>query len=61
VEMFKIRMQGQYGAQGDQTLRAVAREMWTQWGFRRGVMRGFWVSSARARSLLSPTLIGRGR
>jgi solute carrier family 25 carnitine/acylcarnitine transporter 20/29 len=43
VEMLKIRMQGQYGAQGDQRLRAVAGELWAQWGLRQGLMRGFWV------------------
>ncbi|KAJ7464041.1 mitochondrial carrier [Mycena latifolia] len=47
VEMFKIRMQGQYGTAGDQRLRAVAREMWGTWGFRKGVMRGYWVTVAR--------------
>jgi hypothetical protein len=43
VEMFKIRMQGQYGAAGDKRLRDVAKEMWADWGFRKGVMRGYWV------------------
>jgi solute carrier family 25 (mitochondrial carnitine/acylcarnitine transporter), member 20/29 len=43
VEMFKVRMQGQYGAASDKRLRDIAREMWSQWGFRKGVMRGFWV------------------
>ncbi|KAF7310099.1 hypothetical protein MIND_00383200 [Mycena indigotica] len=47
VEMFKVRMQGQYGGAGDKRLRVVAREMWTQWGFRKGVMRGYWVTVAR--------------
>ncbi|EIW80672.1 mitochondrial carrier [Coniophora puteana RWD-64-598 SS2] len=47
VEMFKVRMQGQYGAATDKRLRDVAREMWTEWGFRKGVMRGFWVTVAR--------------
>ncbi|KAJ3934763.1 MAG: mitochondrial carrier domain-containing protein [Lentinula lateritia] len=37
VEMFKVRMQGQYGGAQDKRLSAVAREMWTQWGFRKGV------------------------
>lgn len=45
VEMFKVRMQGQYGAATDQRLREVVREMWSEWGFRRGVMRGYWVRS----------------
>lgn len=43
--MFKIRMQGQYGGKGDKRLAAVLREMWTQWGVRKGIMRGFWVHS----------------
>lgn len=43
VELFKIRMQGQYGAITDQRLRAVGRELLSEWGFRKGVMRGFWV------------------
>ncbi|KAF8142980.1 mitochondrial carrier domain-containing protein [Mycena galopus ATCC 62051] len=47
VEMFKVRMQGQYGGKGDKRLRVVAREMWKEWGFRKGVMRGYWVTVAR--------------
>jgi len=47
VEMFKVRMQGQYGAATDKRLRTVASEMWSQWGFRKGIMRGFWVTVAR--------------
>ncbi|KAJ7076971.1 mitochondrial carrier [Mycena belliarum] len=47
VEMFKVRMQGQYGEAGDKRLRAIASEMWKDWGFRRGVMRGYWVTVAR--------------
>lgn len=43
VEMFKVRMQGQYGSPGDKRLATVVSEMWTQWGFRKGIMRGFWV------------------
>jgi solute carrier family 25 carnitine/acylcarnitine transporter 20/29 len=43
VEMFKVRMQGQYGNSSDKRLRAVAREMWAEWGFRKGIMRGYWV------------------
>ena len=44
VEMFKVRMQGQYGSKDDKRLRTVATEMWKQWGFRKGIMRGYWVS-----------------
>lgn len=47
VEMFKVRMQGQYGAATDKRLRDVAREMWQDWGFKRGIMRGYWVTVAR--------------
>ncbi|KAH8110504.1 mitochondrial carrier [Phellopilus nigrolimitatus] len=47
VEMFKVRMQGQYGEASDKRLRAVVSDMWTQWGFRKGIMRGFWVTVAR--------------
>jgi solute carrier family 25 carnitine/acylcarnitine transporter 20/29 len=43
VEMFKVRMQGQYGNPSDKRLRVVAGEMWAEWGFRKGVMRGYWV------------------
>lgn len=44
VEMFKVRMQGQYGAATDKRLRDVASELWLQWGFRKGIMRGYWVT-----------------
>ncbi|KAJ8579856.1 mitochondrial carrier, partial [Rhizopogon salebrosus TDB-379] len=47
VEMFKVRMQGQYGAATDKRLRDLAREMWRDWGFRKGVMRGYWVTVAK--------------
>ncbi|KAG0708572.1 mitochondrial carrier [Suillus ampliporus] len=47
VEMFKVRMQGQYGDATDKKLRDVAKEMWRDWGFRKGVMRGYWVTFAR--------------
>ncbi|THU90494.1 mitochondrial carrier [Dendrothele bispora CBS 962.96] len=47
VEMFKVRMQGQYGGATDKRLRTVFRDMWRDWGFRKGVMRGYWVTVAR--------------
>ncbi|OCH89880.1 mitochondrial carrier [Obba rivulosa] len=47
VEMFKVRMQGQYGSPGDKRLREVVSEMWSRWGFRKGIMRGYWVTVAR--------------
>ena len=42
--MFKVRMQGQYGAKDDKRLRAVVHEMWSNYGFRHGIMRGYWVN-----------------
>lgn len=47
VEMFKVRMQGQYGAATDQRLSAVFLDMWRTWGLRKGVMRGYWVTVVR--------------
>ncbi|KAF8126273.1 mitochondrial carrier [Boletus edulis] len=47
VEMFKVRMQGQYGSASDKRLRTVVREMWKEWGFTKGIMRGYWVTVAR--------------
>lgn len=44
VEMFKVRMQAQYGSATDKRLRDVVKDMWSQWGFRKGVMRGYWVN-----------------
>lgn len=49
VEMFKVRMQGQYGSASDKRLRDIAREMWKEWGFKRGVMRGYWVCTPGCR------------
>src|SRR5260221_773484 len=43
VELFKIRMQGQYGSINDKRLSLVARELWKELCFRKGIMRGFWV------------------
>lgn len=43
VEMFKIRMQGQYGGAGDKKLSGVFKDMWRDYGFRHGIMRGYWV------------------
>lgn len=47
VEMFKVRMQGQYGAATDKRLGVVVSEMWRDWGFRKGIMRGYWITVAR--------------
>lgn len=43
MEMFKVRMQGQYGGKDDKRLRVVVSDMWKQYGFRKGIMRGYWV------------------
>ena len=50
VEMFKVRMQGQYGNPSDKRLRVVAREMWAEWGLRKGIMRGYWVRHFKSTS-----------
>ncbi|KAK0223441.1 mitochondrial carrier [Armillaria fumosa] len=47
VEMFKVLMQGQYGSATDKRLRRVVSDQWSQWGFRKGIMRGYWVTVAR--------------
>ncbi|WVR09243.1 hypothetical protein IAU60_006307 [Kwoniella sp. DSM 27419] len=47
VEMFKIRMQGQYGGAGDKKLSGVVGDMWRDYGFRNGIMRGYWVTVIR--------------
>ncbi|KAL1411963.1 hypothetical protein Q8F55_002956 [Vanrija albida] len=47
VEMFKIRMQGQYGGAGDKKLSAVVRDMWREYGLRDGIMRGYWITFVR--------------
>ena len=52
--MFKVRMQGQYGAKTDKRLRAVVSEMWKDWGFRKGIMRGYWVSADAEIKLVLP-------
>jgi hypothetical protein len=50
-------MQGQYGASTDKRLRVVMGEMWAQWGFRRGIMRGYWVSLFPFASLWPPPVV----
>ena len=47
VEMFKIRMQGQYGGAGDKKLGRVVSDMWRDYGFRNGIMRGYWITVVR--------------
>jgi solute carrier family 25 (mitochondrial carnitine/acylcarnitine transporter), member 20/29 len=51
VEMFKVKMQGQYGAATDKRLSTVVGEMWKDWGFRKGIMRGYWVSCVMTKLL----------
>lgn len=41
--MFKIRMQGQYGGADDKKLGQVVSDMWRNYGFRNGIMRGYMV------------------
>ena len=43
VEMFKVRMQGQYGNPLDKRLHVMAMEMWAEWEFRKGITRDYWV------------------
>lgn len=50
VEMFKIIMQGQYGGAADKKLSGVVKDMWREYGFRNGIMRGYWVSLQSSRS-----------
>ena len=53
VEMFKVKMQGQYGAATDKRLSIVVGEMWKDWGFRKGIMRGYWVSCVMTKNCSS--------
>lgn len=48
-------MQGQYGSPSDKKLSKVASEMWREHGFRRGIMRGFWVRCLLPSARRSPT------
>ncbi|OWZ63802.1 hypothetical protein AYX14_05650 [Cryptococcus neoformans] len=47
VEMFKIKMQGQYGGKDDKRLGRVVGDMWKEYGLRNGIMRGYWVTVIR--------------
>ncbi|WVN91187.1 uncharacterized protein L203_106444 [Cryptococcus depauperatus CBS 7841] len=47
VEMFKIKMQGQYGGTGDRKLSGILVDSWREYGFRNGIMRGYWVTFLR--------------
>ncbi|KAK4685020.1 hypothetical protein P7C73_g5137, partial [Tremellales sp. Uapishka_1] len=43
VEMFKIKMQGQFGGATDKRLGRVVGDMWKEFGLRDGIMRGYWI------------------
>jgi len=47
VELFKVKMQDQYGDAKDKPLSRQFRDIWRANGFRRGVMRGFWATVVR--------------
>lgn len=47
VELGKIRMQGQYGGAEDKRLSAAVKDIYQKYGFRHGIMRGFWATVAR--------------
>jgi solute carrier family 25 carnitine/acylcarnitine transporter 20/29 len=40
-------MQGQYGQPGDKRLASVFADTWRSYGFKNGIMRGYWVTVAR--------------
>ncbi|SCZ89775.1 BZ3500_MvSof-1268-A1-R1_Chr1-3g01571 [Microbotryum saponariae] len=46
VEMFKVRMQAQYGP-NPKRLRETVGEMHQKWGWKRGIMRGYWITVLR--------------
>ncbi|KDE04242.1 hypothetical protein, variant [Microbotryum lychnidis-dioicae p1A1 Lamole] len=46
VEMFKVRMQAQYGP-NPKRLREIVGEMHQKWGWKRGIMRGYWITVLR--------------
>ncbi|GAA5898581.1 hypothetical protein JCM5296_005933 [Sporobolomyces johnsonii] len=46
VEMFKVRMQAQYGA-NPKRLREVVGEMFAKYGWKKGIMRGYWITVVR--------------
>lgn len=47
VELFKIKMQGQYGRPGDKKLWSTIVDQYKSHGFRHGIMRGYWVTVCR--------------
>ncbi|GAA6002627.1 hypothetical protein JCM10207_007600 [Rhodosporidiobolus poonsookiae] len=46
VEMFKVRLQAQYGA-NPKRLRDIVGEMYGKYGWRQGIMRGYWITFVR--------------
>ncbi|GAA5925236.1 hypothetical protein JCM3775_006402 [Rhodotorula graminis] len=46
VEMFKVRLQAQYGP-NPKRLRDIVGEMYRKYGWKNGIMRGYWITFAR--------------
>ncbi|ORY90170.1 mitochondrial carrier domain-containing protein [Leucosporidium creatinivorum] len=46
VEMFKVRMQAQYGP-NPRKLREIVAEMYTKYGWKQGIFRGYWITVVR--------------
>ncbi|GAA5982233.1 hypothetical protein JCM11641_006234 [Rhodosporidiobolus odoratus] len=46
VEMFKVRLQAQYGP-NPKRLRDIVGEMYGKYGWRHGIMRGYWITFVR--------------
>ncbi|GAA5981146.1 hypothetical protein JCM10908_003999 [Rhodotorula pacifica] len=46
VEMFKVRLQAQYGP-NPKRLRDIVGEMYSKYGWKNGIMRGYWITFAR--------------
>ena len=61
IELLKIRMQSQYGGTADRKLRQVAAQLWREHGFRRGIMRGFWVRAGRREVVDGPVMLIQAR
>jgi hypothetical protein len=57
VEMFKVRMQGQSGNPLDKRLCIMAREMWAEWWFWKGIMCSYWVRSTFSLFSLPPFFV----
>lgn len=49
VEMFKVRLQAQYGP-NPKRLRDIVGEMYRKYGWKNGIMRGYWVRRSSASS-----------